>query len=152
MEGGGHRSLVKRGFATRASADRKRCVSDRLRIRRGAINKVHDRGDLRRHRCDVWRQTAAKLTEEVVGRVPLRRRCGPRPRGRRRGSLLRGLGRRSWSLKSKLVTYLAVAVTQTKLKRSSSCCVVQRRGQRRSGSYRGKNIYYLLRIDVRSRY
>ena len=47
--GGPHRSFVKKGFTTRASADRKRCVSDLLRIRRGAINKVHGREDLRRH-------------------------------------------------------------------------------------------------------
>ena len=37
---------MKRDFATRASADQKRCVSDRLRFRLGEINEVHSQGSL----------------------------------------------------------------------------------------------------------
>ena len=47
-------------------------------------------------------------------------------------------------------SYLAAAVVQTKLKRSCSCCVVQRQGQKRSGSYQGRSIYFLLHSDVQA--
>ena len=40
-------------------------------------------GGLRQQRRHARRQKVAESTEEVVGRAPLRRRCGPRPRGRR---------------------------------------------------------------------
>ena len=84
------------------------CTSDgRLRLRPGAVSEVHGRGGLWQHRRDAQRQSVAESTKEVVGCVPLRRHGGPRPRGRQRGSLRRGLGRRRISQRTPRLFFVA---------------------------------------------
>ena len=42
----------------------------------GAINEVHNWGQMQLHRGDARQKTVAEPTEEAVGRAPLRRRWG----------------------------------------------------------------------------
>ena len=98
-----HRGFVKRGFAARTSANRKRCGYRSSEAPAGAISKVHSRGQMRLYRGDARRKTAADPTEEVVGRAPLRRRWDrSRSRDEKPSPWLR-LRRQSWSSKSTVV-------------------------------------------------
>ena len=140
---------MKRGFVTRASKDRKHSVSDRLRLRRGAINEVHGRGDLRRHRRNAWRLTAMEST------CLWARASVPALRAEAEGATTRQLVARPGvpvMVVKKQGSYLAVAVAQTELKRSLAAKYIggTETCAKTKWFIRGQSICFLLHSHVRS--